>query len=112
MIRSQLIQAIAAHFPSQSEATIAEGVQHILECFSDAIRQGQRVEIRDFGSFVLRHYSPRPAVNPKTQKKVVSSEKYLPRFRAGLGLRERMNQAAKAGVPIQLDNKNLDLDDY
>jgi integration host factor subunit beta len=56
---------------------------------------GKRIEIRGFGSFVLNYRPPRQGRNPMTGDKVNVPAKYLPRFKAGKELRERVNHGTQ-----------------
>jgi len=59
--------------------------------FTDALREGGRVEIRGFGSFTVRDYSPYLGKNPKTGQRVQVGSKKLPYFKVGKELKERVN---------------------
>jgi integration host factor subunit beta len=58
-----------------------------------ALAAHDRVELRGFGTFTVRQYDARMARNPSTGNKVHVSEKHVPYFRAGKGLRERLNKS-------------------
>ena len=60
---------------------------------TDALVQGDRVEIRDFGSFSVRDYGEYEGRNPKTGKTAKIKLRRLPYFRTGKGLRERLNSS-------------------
>ena len=66
---------------------------------SDALAQGERIEIRGFGSFSLHFRPPRQGRNPKTGETVALAGKYVPHFKPGKDLRERVNDGA--GSPIE-----------
>jgi integration host factor subunit beta len=66
-------------------------VKHILEVMSDSLSSGERIEIRGFGSFSLHYRPPRMGRNPKTGEAVALSGKYVPHFKPGKDLRERVN---------------------
>jgi integration host factor subunit beta len=66
---------------------------------SDALAQGERIEIRGFGSFSLHFRPPRQGRNPKTGEAVALSGKHVPHFKPGKDLRERVNESA--GTPIR-----------
>lgn len=91
MIKSELIEHIAARMTNLSEKQVADGVNMILDLMSDALIKNQRIEIRGFGSFSLHYRPPRNAHNPKTGEKVVTKAKYSPHFKPGKELRERVN---------------------
>ena len=95
MTKSELIELIAAkqkHLP-------AKDVELAVEIMSDALAQGGRIEIRGFGSFSLHFRPPRQGRNPKTGETVALSGKYVPHFKPGKDLRERVNDGA--GSPIR-----------
>ncbi|MEE9451449.1 MAG: integration host factor subunit beta [Gammaproteobacteria bacterium] len=91
MIKSELISVISTKLPRIPEKTITEGVSEILDHLSSVLVNGERIEIRDFGSFSLHYRPPRNAHNPKTGDRVVTKAKYSPHFKPGKELRERVN---------------------
>ncbi len=68
-----------------------EIVNWVFGGFTDALRAGERVEIRGFGSFSVRDYSPYLGKNPKTGQRVQVGSKKLPYFKVGKELKERVN---------------------
>ena len=91
MTKSELIEKIAK---KQSELTIKEieqAVNCMLEQMRDTLANGGRIEVRGFGSFSLHHYPPRMARNPRTGEKIALTSKYVPHFKPGELLRERVN---------------------
>lgn len=66
-------------------------VNLMFDGFTDALREGGRVEIRGFGSFTVRDYSPYLGKNPKTGQRVQVGSKKLPYFKVGKELKERVN---------------------
>jgi integration host factor subunit beta len=75
----------------QLQAKDAElAVKVILDALSATLSRGGRVEIRGFGSFGLNYRPPRQGRNPKTGDKVKVPAKYVPHFKAGKELRERV----------------------
>ena len=78
MVKTELISRITARQKDLSAKDVALAVDHILDCMSDSIAQGKRIEIRDFGSFSLRYHRPRKAHNPKTGDQLVTKGKYRP----------------------------------
>jgi integration host factor subunit beta len=94
MTKSELIELIAAkqgHLPAKD---VELAVKQILEIMSDALAQGSRIEIRGFGSFSLHFRPPRQGRNPKTGETVALAGKYVPHFKPGKDLRERVNGVA------------------
>ena len=66
-------------------------IKWVFDGFKDALREGGRVEIRGFGSFTVRDYSPYLGKNPKTGQRVQVGSKKLPYFKVGKELKERVN---------------------
>lgn len=95
MTRSDLIAKLA-ELHSQLLAKDAElAVKVILDALSATLSRGGRVEIRGFGSFGLNYRPPRLGRNPKTGDKVKVPAKYVPHFKAGKELRERVSNHKK-----------------
>lgn len=101
MVKSELINRIASKQDSLSLKDIELSVNHILERMSNCLGQGERIEIRGFGSFSLHHRPSRKAHNPRTGERVVTEEKYSPHFKPGKDLRERVNES-RTRVPIKI----------
>lgn len=91
MIKSELIDSLAAKMTNLPENKVNDAINKILELMSQALLSGQRIEIRGFGSFALRYRPPRNAHNPRTGEKVTTAAKYSPHFKPGLELRDRVN---------------------
>ena len=91
MTKSELIEIIAQkqkHLPSKD---VELAVKHLLEIMSDALAEGERIEIRGFGSFSLHFRPPRLGRNPKTGEAVSLAGKHVPHFKPGKDMRERVN---------------------
>ena len=67
------------------------GVKSILEQMSSSLSNGERIEIRGFGSFSLHHRAPRMGRNPKTGEAVALPGKHVPHFKPGKALRDRVD---------------------
>ena len=93
MIRSELIILLAERFPKLVQKDAEMAIAEILSAIHAALAEGNRVEIRGFGSFGLNYRPPRQARNPKTGAPVMVGEKWVPAFKAGKELRERVNAA-------------------
>ena len=95
MTKSELIELIASkqqHLPFRD---VELAIKTVLESMSDALAAGRRIEVRGFGSFSLHHRPPRIGRNPKTGDPVVLPGKYVPHFKPGKQLRERVNAGRK-----------------
>lgn len=106
MIKSQLIESLAAQMTDLPEKQVADSINRILELMSNALITGQRIEIRGFGSFSLHYRPPRNAHNPKTGEKVITEEKYSPHFKPGKELRERVDMS-RTTVMLRSDEDTL-----
>ena len=93
MTKSELIEAIAAKQTQLSSKDVELAVKTILEHMSQALSEGERIEIRGFGSFSLHYRAPRIGRNPKTGESVGLAGKYVPHFKPGKDLRERVNES-------------------
>ncbi len=93
MTKSELIERIAERQDQLSMKDIELGVKLVLELMSQALAGGERIEIRGFGSFSLHYRAPRVGRNPKTGETVHLDGKYVPHFKPGKELRERVNQS-------------------
>ncbi len=92
MMRSELIEALAASEDNQlAFRDVDYAVRYLLEYMSQTLASGERIEIRGFGSFSLHYRAPRMGRNPKTGEAVALSGKYVPYFKPGKELRERVN---------------------
>jgi integration host factor subunit beta len=91
MTKSELIAQLAERFPQLVAKDADYAVKMILDAMTDALARGDRIEIRGFGSFALNYRPPRVGRNPKSGEKVNVPEKYVPHFKAGKELRERVD---------------------
>ena len=91
MTKSELIERIAAVQTQLSSKDVELAVKMMLDHMADALADGERIEIRGFGSFSLHYRAPRLGRNPKTGEKVHLAGKYVPHFKPGKELRERVN---------------------
>lgn len=94
MTKSELIEALTTKQPQMSPKDVEAGVRGILETMIQSLATSQRIEIRGFGSFSLHFRKPRIGRNPKTGDKVELDGKYVPHFKPGKALRERVDQSA------------------
>lgn len=91
MTKSELIAKLAGRFPQLVVKDAELSVKAILDAMAEKLATGKRIEIRGFGSFSLNYRPPRLGRNPKTGAKVQVPEKYVPHFKAGKELRERVD---------------------
>ncbi len=93
MTKSDLIAQLAARFPQLVAKDADLSVKMILEAMAEALSNGDRIEIRGFGSFALNYRPPRIGRNPKSGERVNVPEKWVPHFKAGKELRERVDRS-------------------
>ncbi|HNN40823.1 MAG TPA: integration host factor subunit beta [Nitrospira sp.] len=93
MTKSELIARLAERFPQLVAKDADFAVKMILDAMSEALVRGDRIEIRGFGSFALNYRPPRVGRNPKSGDKVSVPAKWVPHFKAGKELRERVDKA-------------------
>lgn len=91
MTKSELIERLALKYSEIPPAVVESSVKDILEQMVQSLAHGKRIEIRGFGSFSLHYRAPRLGRNPKTGEKVELDAKYVPHFKAGKELRERVD---------------------
>jgi integration host factor subunit beta len=91
MTKSELIARLAERFPQLIAKDADYAVKMILDAMTESLAKGDRIEIRGFGSFALNYRPPRVGRNPKSGEKVSVPEKYVPHFKAGKELRERVD---------------------
>ena len=92
--KSDLIETVAnkLHLPKGKAELI---VNCIFDSMEDSLKKGERIEIRGFGSFEIRHYKAYEGRNPRTGDPVGVQPKRLPFFKVGKELKERVNAAAE-----------------
>jgi len=93
MTKSELIEILARKRGDLAYKDVEEAVKTLLEQMSESLAEGERIEIRGFGSFALHFRPPRLGRNPKTGESVALAEKYVPHFKPGKEMRERVNAA-------------------
>ncbi len=81
MTRGELIARLSAGHPELAAKQVEVSVKAILEALAESLCEGQRIEIRGFGSFGLTYRPARPAHNPKSGQRLKVPAKFVPRFR-------------------------------
>jgi integration host factor subunit beta len=94
MTKSELIERISLQQKQLSPKDVELAVKMVIEYMAHSLANGERIEIRGFGSFSLHYREPRRGRNPKTGDAVDLSGKYVPYFKPGKEMRERVNQNA------------------
>jgi integration host factor subunit beta len=101
MTKSELIEKIAAVQTQLSAKDVELAVKMMLDHMAEALAEGERIEIRGFGSFSLHYRAPRLGRNPKTGEKVELAGKYVPHFKPGKEMRERVNLSLEKEQEVQ-----------
>lgn len=97
LTKSELIERVAQRQSQLSQKDVELAVKTMLEEMSQALATGGRIEIRGFGSFSLHYRAPRLGRNPKTGESVDLTGKYVPHFKPGKELRDRVNGEESEG---------------
>ena len=95
MIKSELVQQIAQANPHLYQRHVEMIVNTILDEITAALARGDRVELRGFGAFSVKHRPARIGRNPRSGEPVHIEEKYSPYFKAGKELRDRLNREGR-----------------
>lgn len=91
MIRSELIQKIADNNPHLLQRDVERIVATVFDGITGALSRGDRVELRGFGAFSVKRRDARVGRNPRTGEAVQVEQKYVPFFKTGKLLRDRLN---------------------
>jgi len=91
MIKSSLVQTIAEQNPHLYQRDVENIVNAILNEITEALAKGDRVELRGFGAFSVKNRGARVGRNPRTGERVEVEEKWVPFFKTGKDLRDRLN---------------------
>ena len=92
MIKSELIAKLVEANPHLYQRDVERIVSTVFEEISNALAQGDRVELRGFGAFSVKQRPARMGRNPRTGETVHVEEKHVPYFKTGKDLRERLNR--------------------
>ena len=87
MTKNDLIKKLQEELKSYSLQDVTYAVNIIFDSMIDAIKRGERIELRGFGSFVVRERKPRMGRNPKSGAEVKLEERKVPFFKTGKELR-------------------------
>ena len=92
MTKSELIARLAELNPSLYHRDLEQLVNTVFDTITEALENGDRVELRGFGAFSLRERKARVGRNPRTGEAVSVDAKTIPFFKIGKGMRERLNK--------------------
>ncbi len=105
MTKSELIELLAQKQKHLTYKDVEFAVKVMIEHMAKTLAGGERIEIRGFGSFSLHFRPPRLGRNPKTGEAVPLTGKYVPHFKPGKELRERVN-ASKSKIVLASDDED------
>lgn len=91
MTKSELIESLSKRQSQLAYKDVELAVKTMLEYMAQTLSSGERIEIRGFGSFALHYRPPRVGRNPKSGEPVSLPAKYVPHFKPGKQLRERVD---------------------
>jgi integration host factor subunit beta len=97
MIKSELVTRLAERNPHLYQRDVEHIVNAVLDEITGALTRGDRVELRGFGAFSVKNRPARTGRNPRTGEKVSVTEKYVPFFKTGKEMRERLNDGVDLG---------------
>ncbi|NQV59011.1 MAG: integration host factor subunit beta [Alphaproteobacteria bacterium] len=103
MIKSELITRLAEQNPHLYQRDVERIVTTVFNEITDALRRGDRVELRGFGAFSVKRRPSRIGRNPRTGESVSVAEKFVPFFKTGKELRERLNTPGNGQATTDAD---------
>ena len=111
LTKSKLIARISKENQEMSPRDVELAVKTLIDYMADTLSEGGRIEIRGFGSFSLHFRAPRVGRNPKTGASVTLHGKYVPHFKSGKELRERVNDSMLDASPGNHGDDDSNADD-
>ena len=101
MVKSEFVRALNEKLPDIQLDDVESAVNCLLKHMADALVQGERIEIRGFGSFNLHHRPPRSARNPMTGETINLPAKVVLHFKPGKDMKDRVNAAREQYVIVE-----------
>jgi len=101
MIKSELVQKLAEENPNLFHRDIERIVSIVFDEITAALARGDRVELRGFGAFSIKHRPARTGRNPRSGEAVHIEEKWAPFFKAGKEMRDRINREGRFSAAAQ-----------
>jgi len=98
--KRDLIEELVRLYPRFSRRDAEVMVSAVFESLAEALRRGDRIEIRGFGSFVVKHRDAREGRNPRTGRRVTVAAKRVPFFKVGKELRLRVDGEEEEGTAV------------
>ena len=91
MTQSELVDRLMKKVPQKSRLDVELIVKVFFDSIVKALEKGDRVELRGFGSFYVKHRQPRVGCDPRTGKAINVDERYIPFFKSGKALNDHLN---------------------
>ena len=107
MIKSELVQRLAEMNPHLYQRDVENIVNAVLDEITQSLAAGRRVELRGFGAFSVKHRPARTGRNPRTGESVEVEEKWVPFFKTGKELRERLNADGADAAMVEDEPERL-----
>ena len=102
LTKSELIERIVAKQTLLTAKDVELAVKTVVEQMSETLSTGGRIEIRGVGSFSLHYREPRVGRNPKTGEAVTLAGKYVPHFKPGKELKDRVNESLQEEIAAEV----------
>lgn len=109
MNKSDLVLRLAEKLDQVPQKDLNDCINEILDYMTVSLANGERIEIRGFGSFSLHYRPPRKAHNPKTGERLLTDAKHQPHFKPGKEMRERINESVGKYPLIQDEDEESSL---
>jgi integration host factor subunit beta len=91
MLRSELVELLCTHYPETPRQTVEAAVKLVFSEITQAVARGDRVELRNFGTFFASNLKPTMGHNPKTGEALWLGKRRAVRFKAGVNVRASLN---------------------
>ncbi|ABR30296.1 integration host factor [Thermosipho melanesiensis] len=92
MSKKELVNMVAEKMPELKKKDIKAVIDAVFEAISDALANGERVQLIGFGTFEVRKAEERTGVNPRTREKIKIPARKVPKFKPGKELKEKVNK--------------------
>ena len=95
VVKSDLIKELSNNYPNFLRRDLVKLVDIILEEMQNSLKRGERVELRGFGTFGVKHRKPKKARNPGTGESIFLPERHVPTFKPAKNMRSHVNESLK-----------------
>lgn len=105
MTKRDLIEEVAQHYPRFSRRDAEVMVNAVFDSMTEALAKSERIEIRGFGSFIVKHRPAREGRNPRTGEVVAVAAKRVPLFKVGKELRLRVDGQSTEAAELEIEQE-------